>query len=137
MILSGVPPEDALRYFLDEDVVVDSLTLTQWAKVWQKSRLVLAALVGLQGGDWATLSPQQRIQLALDKTYNEMAYLLYTRNYAAESNPNVKQKMDTCRTSLEAKLAGTAGKLNSLEEFFADLKSGKLKLNTPVAAKPN
>ena len=56
-----------------------------------------------------------------------MAYFLYSRNYA-ELAGQEKQKADTCRTALEAKLAGTSGKLSAVETFWADVVSGKVKL---------
>lgn len=121
MTMAGCPAEDALRYFIPEDAVVDSLSLAQWAKAWPRHRLVMAAMVELQGGDWAALNPQARIQLALEKHYNEMAYYLYSHNYAAITHPNEKNKADTCRAALEIKAAGLSGKMDALSAFWSDL----------------
>jgi hypothetical protein len=75
---------------------------------------------------WQEMSLQERIQYAIDKHYAEMAYFLYSRNYADLQGAE-KAKADTCRMTLEAKLAGMAGKLDALSQFYADLASGKIK----------
>lgn len=132
MTMAGVPAEEALPYFIEGAVEMDPLQFALLAKQWAKSRAVLEQIVLLQKGDWTTLTPQQRIQLALDKHYNEMAYYLYTHNYAEISNPNLKQKADTCRGALEAKVAGMAGKMNALSTFWEDVMAGRAK----TAARP-
>jgi hypothetical protein len=126
MIAAGLPAADALRYFLPEEAVVDTTTLAEMARRWQRNRLVGEATSRLQGGDWTSLSKEQRIQLALDKHRGEMAYLLYSHNFADEMNPAVLNKMNTARQSLEAFLAGNAGKHDPFADFMRDLASGKV-----------
>lgn len=122
MVMAGVPNEEALRYFIDADVQPDPIQFASWAKQWARSPEVMKQMVKLQHGSWVDLTPQQRIQLALDKHYNEMAYFLYTHNYAdLAAHPAVKTKADSCRTTLEAKVAGMAGKLNPLSAFWEDM----------------
>lgn len=128
MVLAGLPAPDAVRYFLPEDAVVDSLNLTQLGQRWQAHRDVAAAMVRLQKGDWVSLSGAERIKLALDKHYNEMAYFLYTHNFAEITHPQLQAKSTACRMALEAKVAGTAGKMNELTRFWDDLATGKASL---------
>lgn len=128
MLMTGVPASEAVQYFLPDDLVVEADYPLKLAREWAKSKAVAQELVKLQKGEWTALTPQQRIQLALDKHYNEMAYFLYTHNYAEEHNPANKSKADTCRMALEAKLAGMAGKMNELATFWSDLMAGRVKV---------
>jgi hypothetical protein len=59
------------------------------------------------------------------------SYMLFSNNYI-EANSTDKQKLDTARGAIESKLAGTAGKLDALSQFYDDINSGKLKLNKPA-----
>lgn len=127
MVLAGVPPVDAVAYFQDSEHLVDMYAL---AREWQRSPLVAAELVKLQKGDWTALSAQDRIKLALDKHYNEMAYFLYSHNYS-DLDATKKSKADTCRVALEQKLAGMAGVMSPLASFWQDVQSGKVRFPSP------
>lgn len=135
MLSSGAPSHEAIRYFLPEDAreIISSSSIAAITDKWMRSKLVQKEIVILQGGEWEDLSIGEKLQLAIDKTYVEMAYFLYTRNYVDLDGPS-KAKADTCRVALEAKLAGTAGKLNAVEQFWLDVQSGKVKLATPAQA---
>ena len=126
ILACGAPPSEALRYFLPDDEEVSDVWVEETAKRWIKCAAVQAALKHLQGADWTELTPTQRIQMAVDKVYSQMAYYLYSRNYVELSGAE-RAKADTCRTTLEAKLAGTAGKGTPAEQFLARLLSGELK----------
>lgn len=134
MLSSGVPPEEAILYFKPDQ----ELDPYAWAKSalpgWLSSPKVKNAILQTQGGkEWTELSLDQKIRLAVDKNYTEMAYFLYSHNYSTLVGSD-KQKADTCRAALEAKLAGSAGKKDALTQFFDDITSGKLKL-TPSSPK--
>jgi hypothetical protein len=66
------------------------------------------------------MTDAQRLDVSLRKHYNEMAYFLWTTNYA-ECDGGEKLKSDTCRQSIEAKVAGMAGKESPLASFYHDL----------------
>lgn len=129
MLASGAPAREAIRYFLPEDSpeVLTGGQIDQIASRWLADRLVIQAVTSLQGKDWTDLSTEEKMRLSLDKTYVEMAYFLYSRNYVELTGPE-RAKADTCRQALESKLAGTAGKLSAVEQFWADVSSGKVKL---------
>lgn len=116
--LAGVPVADIVTYFVppgtkDEEILAS-------AKEWPGQREVLEALRLLTGGvPWQQLSPEERLKIALDKHYAEMAYFLWSHNYA-DLTGGEKGKADDCRRALEAKLAGTAGKGNFLEVFYEE-----------------
>jgi hypothetical protein len=127
MLRSGLPARDAIVYFADTD---DPSTLAQQLSVWIRSKHVREALAKLQGKPWQSMSLKEQMNAALDQHYAGLAYFLFSSNYA-DLGPTDKAKADTARQAVEAKLAGTAGKMSALDEFFNDFKSGKLKLRTP------
>lgn len=129
MLSVGAPPMEALAYFFP-DTPTNELGGT--LKGWLKDRRVQAEIKALQGGkEWEEMTLDERIRFSVEKNYAEMAYYLYTHNYATLTGPE-RAKADECRRVLEAKLAGVAGKMGVMEEFFNDIKSGKLKLGRPA-----
>jgi len=119
MLLSGAPIRDAVGYFLDEnspeEVVMDA------AEMWPGQDEVLIALEKYTGGQaWHKMSDQQRLEVALKKHYNEMAYFLWSSNYA-EIDGKERLKADTCRSALEVKIAGMAGQDSPLSRFYSDM----------------
>ena len=119
MLLSGAPIGDAVRYFLDEntpeEVVMDA------AGQWPGQDEVLVAMQRYTGGEaWHKMTDQQRLEPALKKHYTEMAYFLWSTNYV-EVDGKERLKADTCRQSLEVKVAGMAGQDSPLSRFYSDL----------------
>lgn len=128
MLSVGAPPSEAIRYFLPEEEMVSPTYLAVQAELWLRSKAVQEAVRSIQGKDWTEMTAHERISLAIDKHYTEMAYFLYSRNYVDLGGAD-KAKADTCRAALEAKLAGTAGKLSAVEQFWSDVVAGKVKLS--------
>ena len=119
IVLSGVPTHKAARYFLPE--VVDANEVRDAAMDFYRQPEVQEALEKLTGGvPWQRLSKDERLAISLDKHYAELAYFLWSNNYSDLDGAG-KQKADTCRQALEAKVAGTAGKGNAMERFYEDL----------------
>lgn len=129
MLLSGLPAQDAILYFID--VELSPLELAQMLSRWRTHYLVKRSMTTLMGKPWQKLSDEERHVLALRNHYNQLAYVLWNSHYA-DAQGNDKQKLDTARQALEAKVAGTAGKNDPLTQFFADIESGKVKLNKPL-----
>lgn len=126
MVTGGIPPMEAIRYFFPPEA--DEGVIKTAAKVWVRSEEVKRALLRLQHGKtWQGMSLPERISFTIEKHYSEMAYFLYSHNYSTLIGAD-KLKADTCRSALEAKLAGTAGKMSPLEQFWEDVRSGKLVL---------
>ena len=135
MLASGAPAREAIRYFLpaeEDGEVLTGKQIDSLASRWLADREVERVYHTLTGGEWTSLSPEQKIRAAIDKHYVEMAYFLYSRNYVDLIGPE-KAKADTCRAALEAKLAGTAGKLSAVEQFWSDVTSGKIKLGVGLS----
>ena len=126
---TGMPTREALCYFLPEDEL-DHGVVDRTLERWMRSKVVQEAIDAVQGKSWQVMQPMERVRFALDKTYNEMAYFLYSRNYTELSGPE-KAKADTCRVALEAKLAGTAGQLGQMERFWDDVLAGRVRLGAP------
>jgi hypothetical protein len=129
MMESGMPIPDIMTYFFPESSPNERLAI---ANGWTRSRALAKAIKQLQGDDWHLMTLDQRIQFAINKHYSELAYFLYTHNYAEASGMD-KTKADVARSVLEHKLAGTAGKGSPIEQFWDDLKNNKIKLATQPA----
>ena len=135
MIQHGYPSEHAIQYFYPELVeAADSEGLQRVHAAWTLSKEVKAAILTVQGDrEWQDLSLTDQIEFALNKNYAELAYFLYANNYSTMSGTE-RQKADIARAALESKLAGSAGKLDPLMQWFSDIKSGKVKLGTQQTA---
>jgi hypothetical protein len=130
MISAGLPASEAILYFIDSE---DPAELAMILKRWTRSKVVKRAMGKLNRKPWEEMSLDERMRAALDQHYNALAYMLFSNNYI-EANSTDKQKLDTARGAIESKLAGTAGKLDALSQFYDDINSGKLKLNKPATA---
>lgn len=128
MIEAGVPPSHAILYFAESD---DPAEVAAMTSKWMRSRLVKQAILKLMGSPWHKLSLDERCKHALDNHYSQLAYLLHSEHYATADTPT-KQKLDTARAAIEAKLAGVAGKTDVLSAFLDDVRSGRLKVGRPV-----
>jgi len=123
---SGMPHAEVIRYFYPDEE--NQTNLRALLQMWLKSKVVQEAILAIQGKAWQEMSLEERIKYSVDKHYSELAYYLYSNNYA-ELEGTARQKADTCRQTLETKLAGMAGKLDAVTSFWADVVSGKVKLN--------
>lgn len=132
MLMAGMPPEDALAYFMT--VEMTPLEVGQMLRRWQGHFLVKRALTSMMKKPWQHLTGEERMRLSLEHHYNQLAYVLWNNHYASAQGSD-KTKMDTARQALEAKLAGQAGSLDPLSRFFEDIKLGRVKLNKPVNLK--
>ena len=119
MILAGAPVADIVPYFWPDPM--DEQTLIACEELWPQQPEVQTAIEQLAGGEpWHKLSDEARWELALKKHYSELAYILWTTNYAEAEGP-ARTKADTCRTAIEAKGAGMAGRDSPLAQFYHDL----------------
>ena len=127
MLEAGVPPSDAVLYFLSEptDIAVA-------ANKWPRCAAVRKALMSLQSKPWEKMSLEEKMTNALDYHYTTLAYVLRSNHYG-EVDQATKSKLDAARVAIESKLAGTAGKTDALTRFFDDLAAGRVKA---LAAKP-
>lgn len=133
ILSSGMPSIEAILYFAPD---LEGAELKGLHDRWMRADNVRKAILTVQGKPWEKMTLEERIRFAIDKNYSEMAYFLYSHNYN-DLVGNEKQKADTCRTVLEQKLAGMAGKMDSLMQFFDDIKSGKVKVQKPVIGVAN
>ena len=119
MLLAGAPATHAVRYFLEEEATEDQVVGA--AETWPSQPVVLEALRKYSGGEsWHEMTTQQRLNLALEKHYNEMAYFLWTTSYV-ECDTQDRAKADTCRSALEVKMSGLAGQESPLARFYTDM----------------
>ena len=121
ILLSGAPVADAVSYFLPAKASDKDRAAA--IEAWPSQSEVLDAIQRYTGGQaWHEMEDHDRMSVALKKHYNEMAYFLWTANYA-EMTGNEKLKADTCRIAIETKLAGMAGQESPLSRFYHDMLS--------------
>ena len=119
MVLSGAPVAEVVPYFCPDEASEEVLLAAE--ATWPMQPEVLTAIERKSGGvPWHHLGDDQRLDVSLRKHYNEMAYFLWTTNYAS-CDGAAKLKADTCRSAIEAKVAGMAGKESPLASFYHDL----------------
>jgi hypothetical protein len=129
MLAAGLPAAEAICYFVETD---DPAEMAMVLRNWTRSTALKAAVGRLERKPWTEMTLPERMEAALNQHYNSLAYLLKSVNYIEASSTD-KQKLDTARGALEAKLAGTAGATSPIDQFFADLNAGKLHLNKATA----
>ena len=119
MLLAGAPVADIVPDFWNSPG--DEQTRIACEQLWPQQPEVREAIEALAGGQpWHQLSDEARWELALQQHYSELAYILWTTNYAEAEGPT-RTKVDTCRTAIEAKVAGMAGRDSPLAQFYHDL----------------
>ena len=119
MVLAGAPVGEVVPYFCDG--TESEAQRIACERQWTAQREVVEALEVMLGGvAWHRMTDPQRLDAAVTKHYNELAYFLWTTNYA-EADEGTKLKADTCRTAIEAKVAGMAGRESPLAQFYHDL----------------
>lgn len=134
MVTAGMPTIEAIKYFYPSEPDPERIRFEH--DRWMRTDEVKRAIKHVQGGkNWQEMSLEERIKFAVDKHYSELAYFLYTNNYATLTGAD-RQKADICRAALEAKLAGTAGKMDALTSWFDDVKSGRVKLPGVAQSSP-
>ncbi len=131
IVLSGVPVPEAVQYFWTDPLT--ETELVQYEAAWPRQEAVIAAIDAVAGGaPWHRLTDPQRMGVALTKHYNELAYVLWTTNYAELAGAE-KVRADTARTAIEAKLAGMAGRESPLATFYTELLAKVATEAAPVA----
>lgn len=127
LLSTGVPSHEAIRYFAPDDTPPPELARQH--EHWVGSHAVRQAIVKLQGKAWQEMEPMERLKIAVEKHYAELAYFLYSHNYSDLMGAE-KTKADTCREAIERKISGTAGKDDAFSRYLTDVMSGKVKLQT-------
>lgn len=127
MLRAGMPSRDAIAYFIP-DPTWDAKAIDLFHDQWMRSRPLAEAIVKLQGKPWQSMSLDEMMDLVQKKTYTEMAYYLYANNVAELTGPDLA-KANGFRIAIEQKLAGTAGKLDALTQFWDDLQKGRISLS--------
>lgn len=126
MLRAGLPAEQAIVYFLSPEQQTDPLLVGLTLQKWTSSPLVAAESARLEGKEWTSMTQDEMLNAAIGQHYRSLAWFLYSNNYTS-ANQVEKSKLDSARSAVESKLAGTAGKLNALDQFYQDIKSGVLK----------
>jgi hypothetical protein len=135
MLRSGLPAAQAILYFVETE---DPGELMLALRKWQRSIAVRRAMASLLEKPWTEMSAEEAMRAGLEIHYRQLATLLHSENYI-DADPQTKGKMDAARVAIEAKLAGQAGKMNALEQFYDDLRTGRVKAlgGSPAAGRPS
>jgi hypothetical protein len=129
LLKAGVPAEHAILYFVATE---DPQELNQTLAKWLRSRAVSKAQQTLLGKRWQDMSLEEQCNAALEQTYASLAYMLFSTNYTT-ANAGEKSKLDSARTALEARKAGTAGKIDPLWQFIEDFKRDRVRKMSVVS----
>ncbi len=135
LILGGMPPMDALAQLVADLSSWDPLAAHELLGKWSNSATVKTEMVKQMGIPWHKMTLEQRMAFSISKHYNEMSYYLFSNNYSTLDGP-AKAKADTCRTAIETKLAGNAGKMTPMEEFLKEIKGMKGGFASPKTTFP-
>lgn len=130
LLHAGLPASEAILYFTESE---DPAEVAAQLGRWLRSKTVRLASASLMQKSWQKMSLDERCRYALDQHYSQLAYLLHSQHYG-EVEPATKSKLDTARTAIEAKLAGMAGKSDSLSQFLDALKSGQRRVGGGLEA---
>lgn len=128
LLHAGLPQLQAMAYLVPEyDRGVSKTLRIGWRRRWMNDPLLLDAAKRLNGGEWVSLDAERRLEIALDKHYAELAYFLYTHDYADLEEVDLK-KADVAREALAAKLnaAESEGDDAPWTRFVRDLMEGKV-----------
>lgn len=118
LLAAGVSASEAIRF------VHPSLYATatpaqrrRWASVWTNDALLLDAINLLRGGAWQDLDKDARLSVALDKHLAELAYFLYTHDYA-KLEGDALRKADAAAERLMEYLAESDGAPSTAWQAF-------------------
>lgn len=125
MIVSGMPSRDAIRYFTPPEF--DAKQTDYFHDAWMRSKTLADAILAQYGQPWQGMTLGEKLDLVISKSYTEMAYYLYSNNMAELTGPDLA-KAQAFRVAIEQKLAGQAGKLDALSQFWDDLRTGRVNL---------
>lgn len=138
LLHAGLPADHALAYMApDYYATIGEPARKTLVGRWLSSRIVLAATEQLHEGKWAKLPLAKREEIALDKTFGQLAYYLYTHDYATLEGPDLKKANDA-RVALMEKLKATdvEGDETPMQRLMRDILSGNAQLGMPLQLGP-
>lgn len=127
LLHAGIPPLSALSYFSPAHFdTLDRHNRLLWLSKWERSPLMAAASTKFMKGQWQDLDKDSRLELALDKHMAELAYLLFTSDYAKSEGAETK-KIDAARDAITHWIAQGDEDVDSpYVRALKDLLEGKL-----------
>ena len=135
LLHAGLSGLDALAFIAPEyreALAGDAAKSQAWLLQWSRSRLVLEAATTLNHGQWHKLDAEARLAIALDKHYAELAYFLYTHDWATLQGLDLSRATDA-RTALAKKLEGREASDDSpMLAFMRALQEGNVRWDKPI-----
>lgn len=135
LLHAGLGGRDAMAFLAPEwaaAMVKEPGKLDAVVTAWARSRLVLAAATKLNHGAWHHLDPEARLAVALDKHYAELAYFLYTHDWATLDGTDLRRATDA-REAIAKKLEGRTDADDSpMMAFMRALQDGSVRFDKPV-----
>lgn len=122
--LAGVPPDEAVNFFLPAGTRLGPAAHRRWATDWELHRHVVAAWDAHYAAKWHELSHSDRLEHAMTLHLAQLAYYLYTADFTA-ADANVRkmaEARDAIRLHLDALKGGDASKFDL---FMRTLLQGK------------
>ncbi len=122
---AGLPAATAFAYCAP-DVSDPRHASTALAK-WLNDPLLVLAVNALNGGEWHELEPDRRLEVALDKHFAELAYYLWSHNFAVSDGAELAKLIEARKAITEKmKLDSGEGEDTPFVKAMRDLVSGAL-----------
>lgn len=114
LMQAGLPLALAIQYLIPGH---DSRKYVELASAWEQDPLLREAVDGVNGGTWASLAPEVRYKLALDKNTAEMAYFLYSSSFIGAGSREDIDKMKLAREVMKSELGMKTQDDNPMDAF--------------------
>lgn len=116
MVTVGVAPALAIRSMFPEFADEHDLCV-EFGRQWMLDAEVQRAIDGLNGGAWADLPKDKRIQLAYEKHVGEAAYLLWSGSFIGAETRDDIEKFKQARELLKAELGKATDETDPMQAF--------------------
>ena len=128
IVNAGIPALTAVAYCAS-DVPYERHPIVLAA--WLNDPLLLKSAADFNGGEWQDLAPDDRLDIALDKHFAELAYYLWSHNYASAEGVELTKAIEA-RKAIVEKLKGVGeGDDTPFVKAMRDLVSGAISEATP------
>lgn len=119
LLTAGCPPVRGVYYCIPS-LTTDKKgieTAKHIARTWMHDERVLGALNNINGGEWHTLPPERRAQLALDKHNAEWSFYLWTTNVNDIESREGLEKLKQAREVIKGVLGQQPDEADPMQAF--------------------
>lgn len=121
---SGLPPIEAMLQVAPQQVASfrrNAELMNKWVAYWMEDGHVQAEIERGNGGPWESLSLEKRLDLALNHSFSQLAYFLYTTDFTQITDSATLKKLMEAREAVTTRTQGGKGSEDELQSFMRDL----------------